>query len=315
MSCIKKKFLSLALLFSLLATTLLTTPAQAAACVLTPMTDPLALRMEAGETLIWDNVTADLLAAKSRYESLLKEKGWKIEYTSAYRPYQYQKHFWEITQNPTGCKAEMQKHSLTGLAAAPSMDAPHTAGKAFDAIVKNASGTPLNGRDFVSSSLVTVAGQAGLSLPHPTDDGVHHTVSTNGSVLSVGSTGPAVSTLQTNLNKVGYTVAVDGIFGTGTETIVKQFQSAHGLTADGKVGSATSTKLSTLATATTTLQNGSTGDEVKVLQRLLTKKGYPVTADGVFGSGTLAEVKKFQQAKGLTVDGIVGSATWSKLRA
>ncbi len=316
MSVVKKKVFSLAVFLSLLATTFLTAPAQAAGtCVLSTMTDPLALRMEAGETVIWDGVTADLLAAKNRYESLIKAKGWTITYNSAYRPYQYQKHLYEISQNPTACSAEKTKHGLGTLVAEPSYTAPHTAGIAFDATVKNASGTALNSMTSVSSSLIAVAEQAGLYFPHTTTDGVHHQLSTSGAVLGVGSSGPAVTTLQTNLNKVGYSVTVDGVFGSGTETAVRQFQSAHGLTVDGKVGSATSSKLSALATTTTTLRSGSSGDEVKVLQRLLTKKGYSVTADGVFGSGTETAVKNFQRAQGLTVDGIVGSATWSKLRS
>ena len=36
-------------------------------------------------------------------------------------------------------------------------------------------------------------------------------------------------------------------------------------------------------------------------------------ADGYFGPNTLEAVKKFQRAKGLTVDGICGTNTWRKL--
>lgn len=36
--------------------------------------------------------------------------------------------------------------------------------------------------------------------------------------------------------------------------------------------------------------------------------------DGVFGSGTLNAVKRFQSLEGLTVDGSVGNNTWKKIR-
>jgi peptidoglycan hydrolase-like protein with peptidoglycan-binding domain len=296
------------------------TPAQAATCqdVLTKMTDPLALRMEAGETVIWDNVDSKLIAAKNTYVNLIKAKGWSITFESAYRPYQYQQHLYEIVQNKSLCQAEMSKHGLGTLVAAPSMTAPHTAGKAFDAVVRDEKGTVLNSHTSVNSKLVAVAAQANLIFPYPSTDGVHHILgsgSTGGDTLKVGDQGAAVVTLQKNLNLVGYSLTADGIFGSGTETAVKQFQSAHGLSVDGIVGSATSSKLASLASTTTVIRLNSTGDEVKVLQRLLTKKGYSVTASGTFNTATETAVKNFQKAKSLTVDGIVGSATWSKLRS
>lgn len=55
-------------------------------------------------------------------------------------------------------------------------------------------------------------------------------------VLRRGSQGPEVRTLQTLLNQWGADLKVDGIFGKGTEQAVKNFQSAHKLTADGVVG-------------------------------------------------------------------------------
>ena len=51
-----------------------------------------------------------------------------------------------------------------------------------------------------------------------------------------GSSGEAVRGVQTLLVKNGRNVAVDGIFGSGTHSAVVNFQSAHGLTADGIVG-------------------------------------------------------------------------------
>ena len=61
------------------------------------------------------------------------------------------------------------------------------------------------------------------------------------------------------------------------------------------------------------LQLGSEGEIVRALQMLLNGRGFPCTADGIFGKKTLAAVRAFQARKGLTVDGIVGSATWGKL--
>ncbi len=49
------------------------------------------------------------------------------------------------------------------------------------------------------------------------------------------------------------------------------------------------------------------------LQHLLTARGWSTTADGVFGSGTTANLKSFQSSVGLTADGIAGSGTWPKL--
>lgn len=55
--------------------------------------------------------------------------------------------------------------------------------------------------------------------------------------LKTGSTGPEVTALQRRLQDLGFDPnGVDGIFGPGTESAVKAFQQANGLTVDGKVG-------------------------------------------------------------------------------
>ncbi|MGW3244409.1 peptidoglycan-binding domain-containing protein [Streptomyces sp. NPDC001070] len=54
-----------------------------------------------------------------------------------------------------------------------------------------------------------------------------------------GSTGPAVSAVQSQLKAHGASLTVDGDFGPGTDSAVRSFQSAHGLAVDGIVGSNT----------------------------------------------------------------------------
>ena len=64
-----------------------------------------------------------------------------------------------------------------------------------------------------------------------------------------------------------------------------------------------------------TLRVGNTGTQVMVLQYLLNHTtDYTVgKVDGIFGTKTLTAVRQYQQANGLTVDGIVGKNTWKKL--
>jgi peptidoglycan hydrolase-like protein with peptidoglycan-binding domain len=66
-----------------------------------------------------------------------------------------------------------------------------------------------------------------------------------------------------------------------------------------------------------TLQSGSTGDDVKRLQRLLVMLKYLdyTGIDGSFGPQTESALKSFQQANGLMVDGIAGPQTWQALPA
>jgi len=65
-----------------------------------------------------------------------------------------------------------------------------------------------------------------------------------------------------------------------------------------------------------TIGPGSTGDDVKRLQRVLARMLLwnpfgPIT--GVFDATLETDVKSFQQSNGLPADGIVGPATWAKL--
>ena len=59
------------------------------------------------------------------------------------------------------------------------------------------------------------------------------------STIKKGSSGGDVSTLQSLLNQNGYSLNVDGIFGSKTQSAVKDYQRNAGLTVDGIVGNNT----------------------------------------------------------------------------
>lgn len=63
-----------------------------------------------------------------------------------------------------------------------------------------------------------------------------------------------------------------------------------------------------------TLRNGTVGDAVFRLQKLLTAAGYPVAADGWFGDRTAEAVRAYQRDHGLVVDGIAGPRTLASLK-
>lgn len=169
--------------------------------------------------------------------------------------------------------------------------------------------------------------------------------STNPNTLKYGSSGSRVTELQNNLKKLGYSVGtVDGKFGAATKRAVIAFQSAHGLTPDGLAGaqtlalitakvqalgsagssgnsSSSSSSGSTSGSTNTstsglnrTLRRGYTGSDVTKVQNRLKELGYYTgTVDGVYGLGSMAAVKAFQEKHGLTADGLAGTKTFEKL--
>ena len=168
-----------------------------------------------------------------------------------------------------------------------------------------------------------------------------------GSALRAGSTGPSVVVLQVSLNRISQNYPaipkipdVDGIFGSQTEAAVRAYQQIFGLSPDGVVGPATwynivrrytaVTQLSELRSLgqqfyainwspPTTLQIGSTGEKVRLLQYMLSVlSSYiqsipPVTVDGVYGQATRAAVLAFQRRYQLPETGTVGQTTWDTL--
>jgi phage tail tape-measure protein len=65
----------------------------------------------------------------------------------------------------------------------------------------------------------------------------------------------------------------------------------------------------------TTLTPGSSGRQVKLLQRALLQLGYsPGRVDGSYGLATENALKRFQQANGLEPDGVLGPKTLKALK-
>lgn len=103
------------------------------------------------------------------------------------------------------------------------------------------------------------------------------------------------SKYKTTLNKAGITDA-------GNSTV--------------KIESTSTVKEKACTVTLKTLREGSKNANVKALQQLLIANKCSCGkygADGDFGADTLKAVIKYQNAKGLEDDGVVGPATWGKL--
>ena len=161
-----------------------------------------------------------------------------------------------------------------------------------------------------------------------------------GTALREGASGQNVRLVQFWL-KIAHTVysrlndlTVDGTFGAATTAAVKRFQTYFGLTSDGVVGRTTWNKLyevyNDIANRLLSpslrpgeypgiLRRGSSGTAVRELQFYLYllsayESSIPaVGIDGSFGAATENAVRAYQRFAGLTVDGIVGRATWESL--
>ena len=134
-----------------------------------------------------------------------------------------------------------------------------------------------------------------------------------------------IYTLQQRLKDLGYyTLRADGIFGSGTQRAVRDFQANNGMTVTGRADDATQKLL--YSAAAKAAGSGSTGSyttlsrssryssAVVTLQRRLKALGYlSGAADGYFGSQTYRAVRSFQNVNGLGVTGIADPATQALL--
>ncbi len=169
-----------------------------------------------------------------------------------------------------------------------------------------------------------------------------------GVALRLGDAGNDVQEKQIQLNRISVNYPsipkinpTDGIFGVNTEEAVRAFQRIFGLTVDGIIGNATWYRLSYLFNAVKRLSEldsegisiselpqqyeqllnlGDTGDDVRVLQYYINVIGAiydtvpRVAITGTFDEATRQAVLDYQQAFGLTVDGVVGRNTWLSMQ-
>lgn len=140
-----------------------------------------------------------------------------------------------------------------------------------------------------------------------------------GSEINKGDRGPVITEYQVKLINLGYNLPIygaDGIFGSETESAVKQFQTKNSITVDGIIGEKTSWLIDELS------------HEVKYTYSSQYKLTHPymkdgiigeiqhyvgANIDGIYGPKTEAAVKVYQERNGLHVDGIVGKETWNSI--
>ncbi|MGL5132608.1 MAG: peptidoglycan-binding domain-containing protein [Planktothrix sp.] len=156
-------------------------------------------------------------------------------------------------------------------------------------------------------------------------------------ILRLGSRGAAVRVLQAQLQTLGYyTGIVDGVFDQSTQRAVSNFQRANRITDTGAVGPTTAFYIVNATTTTQTLQPrpiaivpnqtipitnslstislGDTGPEVRKIQRRLRELNYyngPI--NGFFDYATQDSLIRFQEYRGVTVNGIAGPTTQNYL--
>jgi peptidoglycan hydrolase-like protein with peptidoglycan-binding domain len=125
-----------------------------------------------------------------------------------------------------------------------------------------------------------------------------------------------VTSLQTSLASLGYYGgSLDGKYGSGTTTAVKNYQASKGLRVTGTAGPATQRMLygGTPATGSySVLRPGDTGSAVRNLQYTLYElKYYDGPISGTYDERTMNAVRDFQdvQGGGLVVDGYAGVET------
>ena len=167
-----------------------------------------------------------------------------------------------------------------------------------------------------------------------------------GTPLTIGSTGPFVTVIQSSLNRISQNYPaipkispVDGIFGSQTEQAVRTFQQIFSLEPDGIVGRATWYQIIRIYVAVIRLNElqsqgqqqyiigpypqdlsiGDTGPYVEQLQYMLNVVSQfipsipPTPKSGVYTANIRDAVRAFQASAGLPTTGTVDAQTWDTL--
>lgn len=165
------------------------------------------------------------------------------------------------------------------------------------------------------------------------------------------ATSQAILQWQAQMQRRGWRIEVDGLFGPKSDRVARQFQQEKGLTVDGIVGPATwraAFDNSTITGPEATIPDERIEDipeiipptstpvsnppaysgmqfsyspatalrysaDVQTFQQRLQDLGWRIDADGLFGPNSASATKAFQQQVGLDPDGIVGPLTWAAL--
>lgn len=135
-----------------------------------------------------------------------------------------------------------------------------------------------------------------------------------GPTLYPWSVGPDVVELQELLKVHGFTLKVDGDFGSRTEEALKRYQRKFSLRIDGVAGPETWFALKDkVPLGERVLRQGLTGRDVYQLQTLLQVNGYRVERQGIFDAKTKEAVAEFQRKHKLDITGVVERMTWALL--
>jgi hypothetical protein len=123
--------------------------------------------------------------------------------------------------------------------------------------------------------------------------------------LHAGDHGPFVRLLQRNLNRAGFSTAVDGAFGPATKSSVMSFERWKHRRVDGIATRRDRRALRRSARfGSRRLHAGMEGRDVRGLQWHLGHVGYSTSVDGAFGPLTKAALERWEGAKGRSVDGV-----------